>query len=253
MPRYIISLPDGRFAGPYELDRLKLHLAKGELHAGPQTRVASEAGMRWIRVQEAVLSGAEHYVQAPNRYIHGPLSADKLRELVAAERIHSSSPASPAPWAWQPLSSIWPNTRQAREQVIVSHHFPRETTRVVRDGREVWVFPKRTELGTEFTLAVYMDPDEGGYVAQLVSPELEQAWRHPHIGHIFKDGVICLGKCMINGTSTMRATNDMLVAYSKACLWAEGIAVMLQSRQLGTPGEFPFSNNNLPGEVDPAR
>jgi hypothetical protein len=106
-----------------------------------------------------------------------------------------------------------------------------------------FVFIKQTQMGIAFEISLYYDPDEDGYLAQLISPELEREWRNPHIGHIFADGVICVGG------DRMRASPDLLTAFSKSCVWAEGIAIMIASRNAGRPTEFPFSDNNRPGEV----
>ena len=135
------------------------------------------------------------------------------------------------------------SARTERERAFVARNMPANTRYVEGGGRDVWFFIKRTEVGIEFEIAVYYDPDEGGYCAQLVSPEIENAWRDPHIGHIFDDGVICLG-----GDST-RSRSRMEDAYAKSCLWAEGIALMLVAKQTGEPIEFPFSINNKEGEV----
>lgn len=135
------------------------------------------------------------------------------------------------------------SARLDRERATVAEHLPANTRHVWTDGRDVWIFTKRTELGINFTIALYFDPDQQGYSVQLVSPEIEREWHKPHIGHIFDDGVICLG-----GTN-WKAAPSMLEAYGKACLWAEGIAVMIRSKELGQPSEFPFSANNMEGEV----
>lgn len=138
------------------------------------------------------------------------------------------------------------SARFERERVAVAQFMPSNTRHVpARGGRDLWIFTKRTEVGVDFEIALYYDPDEQGYSAQLVSPELERAWQNEHIGHIFKDGVICLG----GPRSAWRAAPDMLEVFGKACLWAEGIAVMIRSKELGRPSEFPFSANNTEGEV----
>ncbi len=134
-------------------------------------------------------------------------------------------------------------TRRERERAAVAEHMPANTRYVRSGGRDVWIFGKRTEVGIDFEIAIYYDPDEAGYCAHLVSPEIEDAWRNPHIGHIFGDGVICLGG------ASMRSRTKMLDAYAKSCLWAEGIALMLMSKRLGRPTAFPFSVNNTQDEV----
>lgn len=135
------------------------------------------------------------------------------------------------------------SSRYERERAFVTRSMPSNTRFVEQGGRSIWIFTKRTEVGVDFDIAIYFEPDEGGYCARLVSPELESAWCNPHIGHIFNDGVICLGG------ASMRARSKMEDAYSKSCVWAEGIAIMLISKQLGQPSVFPFSTNNVEGEV----
>lgn len=137
------------------------------------------------------------------------------------------------------------SARYEQERALVAVHLPSNTRYTMQQGRNVWVFEKGTELGQPFVIAIYFDPDENGYSAQLISPEIEQEWHNPHIGHIFHDGVICLG----GPPDQWRAAPNMLEVYAKACLWAEGIAVMMVSKRLGQASEFPFSNNNSPGEV----
>jgi hypothetical protein len=136
------------------------------------------------------------------------------------------------------------SARYERERLFVSRNMPANTVYVQRDGRDVWIFTKRTEVGIDFEIALYHDPDEGGYCAQLITPEIETAWCSPHIGHIFTDGVICLGG------ASMRSRDRMEDAYAKSCVWAEGIALMLVSKRLGKPTAFPFSLNNEQGEVE---
>lgn len=120
---------------------------------------------------------------------------------------------------------------------------PDNTLHLEEAGRDTFVFTKNTELGILFTIAVYYDPDERGYCAQLVEPKIERAWQNVHVGHIFSDGVICLGG------ESQRAKPTLLDAYAKSCLWAEGMAVMVASHLAQEPSEFPFSNNNRPEEV----
>lgn len=133
--------------------------------------------------------------------------------------------------------------RQERDRSYVQRYMPANTMQVSENGLEMYVFEKDTEVGIRFTIAVYYDPDERGYCAQLVYPEIEDSWKNPHIGHIFADGVICFGGDQMRTRETLRE------AYAKSCLWAEGMAIMVASQFAGTPHEFPFSNNNSPGEV----
>lgn len=133
--------------------------------------------------------------------------------------------------------------RYERERAYVARYMPSNTRFVEQSGRSIWIFTKRTEVDVDFDIAIYFEPDEGGYCARLISPELESAWRHPHVGHIFDDGVICLGD------ASMRCCSKMEDAFSRSCLWAEGIAIMLVSKRLGHPTVFPFSINNVDGEL----
>lgn len=130
-----------------------------------------------------------------------------------------------------------------REQV--AQYLPAATKHQSIGGKDVWIFKKNTEVGVLFEIAIYFDPDEdpAGYCAQLISPSIEDAWKNPHIGHIFNDGVICLGG------SSMRTRKTLRESFSKSCLWAEGMAIMIQSHLAGSPTEFPFSNNNNPDEI----
>jgi hypothetical protein len=135
------------------------------------------------------------------------------------------------------------NKRYQEELAYRNTFMPAATEYVERSGNHVWIFPKRTEVGIDFKIAIYYSHDEGGYCSQLVSPEIENAWRDPHVGHIFKDGVICLGG------ASMRSRLHMADAYAKSCVWAEGIAVMIASKAIGSPTSFPFSFNNSDEEV----
>lgn len=137
------------------------------------------------------------------------------------------------------------SSRYDRDRVEVARYLPTTTQYDKLNGRDVWTFRKTTELGIEFFIALYFDPDESspGYCAQLVSPEVEAAWKSPHVGHLFGDGVICFGG------ENMRTRKTLREAYAKSCLWAEGMAVMIQSQLYGTPTHFPFSNNNHESEA----
>ena len=130
------------------------------------------------------------------------------------------------------------NRRQRADRTTVANRLPRGTTHSVIQGRDVYVFKKNTEVGIQFEIAVYFDADEGGYCAQLYSPAVEESWKNAHVGHLFEDGVICMG------FSSMRTRPTLEDAYGRACLWAEGMAIMMRSYEAGTPSEFPFSINN---------
>lgn len=136
-------------------------------------------------------------------------------------------------------------TRYEQDRTDVARYLPPGTIHSRISGHDVWTFSKNTELGELFTIAIYFSADEEipGYCAQLVAPAVESAWKNVHVGHLFADGVICLG-----GTSmrTMRTLRD---AFAKSCLWAEGMAAMIQSRRVGSPCAFPFSLNNSDGEA----
>ena len=133
--------------------------------------------------------------------------------------------------------------RREQERVDVAQYMPSNTRHIYVDGRDLWVFKKQTEVRIEFEIAIYYDPDEKGYCAQLVSPDVEEAWKGPHVGHLFDDGVICFGG------DSMRTRRTLREAFAKSCLWAEGMAIMIFSHANGTPCEFPFSSNNSPDEA----
>lgn len=137
-----------------------------------------------------------------------------------------------------------------QELAIVKEYLPSDT-RYVQDseGRNIWIFTKNTELDIPFEIAIYHNPSEGGYSAQLISPQLEDTWRDQHVGHLFYDGIICMGR----ESPGMRARYKLTECYAKACLWAEGMAIMIQSNLLGMPCEFPFSDNNDPSEAGALR
>lgn len=137
------------------------------------------------------------------------------------------------------------SARLRRDQEWVAKYMPKNTWFAKVDERDVWVFQKMTEVGVGFEIAIYFDPTESapGYVAQVRSPPIENAWKSPHVGHIFSDGVICFG-----GPSS-RTRTTMADAYAKACLWAEGMGIMIAAKAIGTPTAFPFSTNNSEEEV----
>ena len=133
------------------------------------------------------------------------------------------------------------------ERALVARYLPPDTQYLAFEGRDLWLFKKLTQVGITFEMAVYYEPDEipAGYCVRLISPEIEATWRNAHIGHIFSDGTLCFG-----GTApSARCRYKLTDAYAKACVWAEGMAVMIASHLGGIPTEFPFSNNNTPGEV----
>ena len=136
-------------------------------------------------------------------------------------------------------------TRREQEQRDVATFMPANTRLAVIDGRNVWIFRKQTQVGIVFEIGLYYDPDEDpqGYCASVVSPQIEKAWRTPHIGHIFADGVLCYG------APSMRTRKTLREAFARSCLWAEGMAIMIASRKNGTPCEFPFSSNNTSDEA----
>lgn len=131
------------------------------------------------------------------------------------------------------------------EQTQAARYLPKNTRHVQADDRDIWIFEKSTEVGIRFEIALYFDADEDepGYCAQLISPEIESAWRSPHVGHIFSDGVICFGG------ASMRTRKSLREAFSKSCLWAEGMAIMIVSQLRGSPSFFPFSKNNGHGDI----
>lgn len=135
------------------------------------------------------------------------------------------------------------SSRRDREWQEVRRIMPNNTRLVSADGRDIWLFKKNTEVGIEFEIGIYYDPDEDGYCAQLVSPEVESSWKNAHVGHLFADGVICMGG------SSMRTRRTLKESFSKSCLWAEGMALMIVSYDSRTPIPFPFSNNNSESEA----
>ena len=135
------------------------------------------------------------------------------------------------------------SSRRERDVREFRTFMPDNTMLVEQDGRLHFVFEKDTEVKVPFTIALYHDPDENGYCAHLIAPEIEEAWKSVHVGHLFKDGVICLGG------ESMRAKSTLREAYGKSCLWAEGMGIMITSHLRGEPCEFPFSSNNSPDEV----
>jgi hypothetical protein len=139
--------------------------------------------------------------------------------------------------------------RKEQEAQDVAMYLPSNTRRIHADGRDIWIFRKNTELQVVFEIAIYYDPDERGYCAQLVSPEIENDWKDVHVGHLFQDGIICMGY----NPPSMRARYTLKEAYAKACLWAEGMAIMIMSHRNHTPCEFPFSDNNSSDEAFDAR
>lgn len=134
-------------------------------------------------------------------------------------------------------------TRREQDASDVANYLPANTRLVRADGRDIWIFTKQTEVRIAFEIAIYYDLDEKGYCAQLVSPDVEDAWREIHTGHLFRDGVICLGG------DSMRTRRTLREAFAKACLWSEGMAIMIFSQAQGTPCEFPFSINNTVEEA----
>lgn len=135
------------------------------------------------------------------------------------------------------------SSRRERDLREYRDFMPDNTMVIDQDGRTLFVFEKDTEVQIPFSIAVYFDPDENGYCAHVIAPEIEEEWKSIHVGHVFKDGVICLGG------ENMRAKTSLREAYGKSCLWAEGMAIMITSHLRGEPCEFPFSNNNTPDEV----
>jgi hypothetical protein len=141
------------------------------------------------------------------------------------------------------------NARYERDRAVVARHLPPGTLHTRLQGRDVWTFRKQTEVGIPFELAVYYEPDESpsGYCVRLITPQIEAAWKNPHVGHIYADGTICFG----GSSPSWRCRHTLLDAYAKACLWADGMAIMLAAKHAGRPCEFPFSNNNSAADVAP--
>ncbi|MGF6635234.1 hypothetical protein [Paraburkholderia sp. MM6662-R1] len=136
-------------------------------------------------------------------------------------------------------------TRYEQDRADVSRFLPLDTVHSRIGGQDIWTFTKNSQLNVPFTISIYFAPDEQipGYCAQLIEPTVESAWKNVHVGHLFADGVICLGGASMR---TMRTLRD---AFAKSCLWAEGMAVMIESRRIGEPRAFPFSINNSQSEA----
>jgi len=132
------------------------------------------------------------------------------------------------------------NTAQDRQ--TVAKYLPSNTRHVVVAGKDVWIFKKNTQMGIVFEIGIFYDHDEGGYCAQLISPNLEETLGDQHTRHVYNDSVICLG------THTNRTCATLRECFSRCCVWAEGAGVMVASRQRGYGSEFPFSINNSPDE-----
>lgn len=128
--------------------------------------------------------------------------------------------------------------RHARDIKFVRSNMPSNTTHQVISSADVYTFHKRTQVGVSFVLSIYYDQDEGGYSAQVVSPAIERSLQGPHVGHLFDNGIICMG------TKTMRACHELSEAYARACLWSEGMAIMIKAREHGQTIAFPFSANS---------
>lgn len=136
-------------------------------------------------------------------------------------------------------------SRRERDGADVARYLPRNTRLLSVNGRDVWVFKKNTELGVVFEIGIYFDPDEDGYCAQVISPEIEASWKNAHVGHIFSDAVICMG---YGGNPKTRPT--LRASYAKSCLWAEGMAAMIQGLRHGRKIPFPFSINNSENDLE---
>jgi hypothetical protein len=136
--------------------------------------------------------------------------------------------------------------RFSKEQEQVSQYLPTSTRHQNLGGKDVWIFKKNTELGINFEIALFYDPDEDppGYCAQVIHPKIEAALQSTHVGHLWPDGVICLGG------GSMRTRKTLMETFSKSCLWAEGMAILIQSHLAGRPSQFPFSTNNDADEVE---
>ena len=135
--------------------------------------------------------------------------------------------------------------RRERDSAYVALNLPRNTRLLSINGLDVWVFQKNTVLEVVFEIGIYFDPDEDGYCAQVISPEIEASWKNAHVGHIFSDAVICMG---YGGSQRTRPT--LLASYAKSCLWAEGMAAMIQGLRHGRKIPFPFSINNSENDLE---
>jgi hypothetical protein len=132
--------------------------------------------------------------------------------------------------------------RYDQDRQYVERHMPKGTRHVSMDGKDCWIFIKNTRIGISITLALYYDRDENGYCAQVLEPALPESLKSIHAGHLFSDGVICMGE------DSMRTRRTLGEAYGRSCLWAEGIACVLAGHMVGELTEFPFSINNKESE-----
>lgn len=134
-------------------------------------------------------------------------------------------------------------SRLELDRADVKQYMPDNTEQLTVAGREVYLFSKSTDWNIFFRIAIFYDPDERGYCAQLFGPKIDLKWMNPHVGHIFSDGVICFGG------DSMRTRKTLREAYAKSCLWAEGMAVMLHGQLSGRPTSFPFSINSKETDI----
>lgn len=124
------------------------------------------------------------------------------------------------------------SNRIYRDQADVFKYLPANTKHFNNKGRDIWCYRKNTEVGIEFEIALFFDPDENGYCAQLISPTLEAKWKRDVVC-IYADGAISVGG--MQGQSRTRST--LLEVYGRSSLWAEGVAIMLAAEQF--PQEDP--------------
>ncbi|GHU26309.1 hypothetical protein FACS189488_14410 [Betaproteobacteria bacterium] len=64
-------------------------------------------------------------------------------------------------------------SRRDDDARIVSQYLPKNTTLTVMNGHDVWVFTMQTEVRITFKIGIYYDPDERGYAALAIAPEIE--------------------------------------------------------------------------------
>lgn len=135
--------------------------------------------------------------------------------------------------------------RRQRELEEVNAYLPSRTRMMRVDSKDVWLVQKDTGMGLRFEFALYFDPNEStpGYCCQVLSPEIERAWKHPHIGHIYSDGILCLGPY------NPRTGPSLRFVWARSCIWAEGMAAMLAGKHLGQAVHFPLSINNSKADL----
>lgn len=121
------------------------------------------------------------------------------------------------------------------DEQTVTKYFPSNTRRVVWHYNDtvVWMIQRNTKTGMVLEIGLYYDYETGGYIAQLFSPSLEEHYLHREL-HINHSAVIDLG---------ILWCPTLMECFTRACLWAENAAAMVQSHELKISREFPSLNS----------